>query len=132
MSNRTKLDEIGRSGEDRAVVALAAGASKEDAAAVAGISRSTLFEWLKDPEFRERVRHERHRLIDRALGRLADASVGAVDVLVTIADDVEVPASARVAAARGVLEIGARLREEVEVTSRLDEIEQALDQRDSR
>ena len=73
MSNRTKSDEIGRSGEDRAVVALAAGTSKEDAAAVAGISRSTIFEWLKDPEFRERVHDERHRLVDRALGRLADA-----------------------------------------------------------
>ena len=82
------------------MVALAAGTSKEDAAAVAGISRWTLFEWLKDPEFRERVHHERHRLVDRALGRLADASVGAVDVLVTIAEDVEVSASARVAAAK--------------------------------
>jgi hypothetical protein len=130
--SRTKSDEIGRAGEDRAVVALAAGASKEDAAAMAGISRSTLYEWLKRPEFRGRVQAERQRLVDRAVGRLADASVRAADVLLEVADDTEAPPSARVAAARGVLEIGGRLREEAELGARLDDLEQALDQREPR
>lgn len=128
MSNRTKLDEIGRPGEDRAVLALAAGASKEDAASVAGISRSTLYEWLKDAEFRGRVQGERRVLHERALGRLADASARAAEVLLEVADDVEAPASSRVAAARGILEIGPKLREEAELQARLDELEQAIDQ----
>ena len=114
------------------MVALAAGANREDAAAVAGISRSTLFEWLRDDEFRGRVQLERRRLVDRALGRLTDGSARAADVLLSVAEDPDAPASARVAAAKSVLEIGTRLREEAELTSRLDEIELALDQRDSR
>jgi hypothetical protein len=127
---RTRPDEIGRAGEDRAVIALAAGASKEDAAALAGISRSTLYEWLKEPALRGRVQAERQRLVDRAVGRLADASVHAADTLLQIASDTTAPASARVAAARGILEIGGRLREEAELVARLDDLERVLDERD--
>jgi hypothetical protein len=130
MSDATKKDEMQRSGEDRAVVALAAGASKEDAAAVAGVNRTTLWRWLQEAEFRARVAAERQRLVDRAVGRLADASVRAVDVLLEVADDAEAPPSARVAAARGVLEIGGRLREEADLGARLDDLERILDDRD--
>jgi hypothetical protein len=43
--------------------------------------------------------------------------------------DQDAPASARVAAARGVLEIDGRLREEAELGARLGELERALDAR---
>jgi hypothetical protein len=79
VSDRTKLNDIARRGEDPVVIALARGASKEDAAAIGGVSRGTVFGWLKDDEFRGRVQYERQRLVDRAVGRLADRSARAVD-----------------------------------------------------
>jgi len=47
---------------------------------------------------------ERRRLVDRAVGRLADASARAAEILLEIADDATARASARAAAARSVLE----------------------------
>jgi hypothetical protein len=53
---------------------------------------------------RHRVAVERRRLVDRAVGRLADASARAAEILLEIADDATARASARAAAARSVLE----------------------------
>src|SRR3954453_12164873 len=116
----------GTHGEAALVVALAAGATKPEAAKRSGVAVRTVYRRLEDAEFRSAVRRERDALVQNALGRLTDASADAADVLRSIAVDGDAPAGARVAAARATLELGTRLRESVELSERIDAIEASL------
>jgi hypothetical protein len=63
--------------QDRVATALAAGRTKAAAARECGVGKVTIWRWLKDPAFRERVAEIRRALLDRAIGRLADVIAGA-------------------------------------------------------
>jgi hypothetical protein len=52
-----------------------------------GVSLRTVTRRLDDPAFKQRVRAERDAMVARSVGRLADASTEAVDVLLTVAHD---------------------------------------------
>ena len=41
------------------------------------VGTATIFRWLKQPPFRERIAQLRVELVDRAIGRLADMMAGA-------------------------------------------------------
>jgi hypothetical protein len=101
---------------------LAAGKTVQEAAQTAGISERTAHRRLDDPAFRRLVVKLRGEMVARATGRLSDAAVKAVDTLVKLLDaDSD---SARLGAARSILELGTRLREAVEIEERLNALEQ--------
>ena len=111
-----------RKGESTLLVALAAGMTVRDAAVAAGIGERTATRRVTDPGFRRQVAQLRANMVQRALGRLADASVQAVDTLRALlsaeADTV------KLGAARAILELGNRLRETVELEERIAALEQ--------
>ena len=82
-----------------------------------------------EPDFRAEVLAARSVLVESALGRLASVAVRAVD---TLADslDAEHPA-VRVSAARAILENLVRVREQVELSERVAELETRLAVRNS-
>jgi len=55
------------------------------AAALAGVSESTLYRWLQVPAFRAAYRQARRELVEAAIGRVQAAAGQAVEVLVSIA-----------------------------------------------
>ena len=112
-------------GEAGLVIALAAGMSRGAAAAQAGVSERTVYRRLDDAFFRARVRAQRDDLIRTAIGRLCDAGVDAAETLRSIAVDPGAPSASRVAAARAILELGAKLREQ-ELADRVSALEAAL------
>jgi hypothetical protein len=99
-------------------MALASGANVKEAAASARVGERTAHRWLKDDaEFRQRVAEAREQIWLRAVGSLADAASEAVETLRELLGSNS--AMARLGAARAILEAGPRLRELVEIESRL-------------
>ena len=95
----------------KAIAALISEPTKKAAAAKAGISESTLRSYLADAEFQKEYNKAFSDLLISAT-RQAQASLSpAVKVLREIFEDDEQPSSARITAARSILEYGLRLTE---------------------
>jgi len=119
----------GRTNADSALLlALAAGKTIAEAALAAGVSERTVARRLADPDFRRRVGELRADMVGRALGRMSDSMVDAADTLraLLLAEG----ESARLGAARSILELGNKLKEWVELEQRLTALEQWQDSKD--
>ena len=105
------------------VTALAAGATVEAAAAHAKVSPATVYRRLQQPEFRTRVEEVRRETLERTTAQLSATGLQAVTTLRNLlnADSEHV----RLGAARGILELGTRLRESLELEQRLAALEAA-------
>ena len=104
------------------IAALAGGATVAEAAKTAGVSERTAFRRLQDPAFQERLREAREGTIRRAVAMLADMGTEAAATLRALLEPT-VPPTVRLGAARAVLELGARLRENEELARRVAELE---------
>jgi len=67
--------------QERAIVALLAEPSIEAAAKTAEVSDVTIWRWMKQPEFRSKLRDARRAVVEGAIGRLQAAATEAVDTL---------------------------------------------------
>lgn len=99
------------------------GESLTQAAEVVGIHKSTAHRWKADPEFAAALAgavYERHAAV---LARLRAGAASMVDVLVSIAEDADAPPSARVSAAREVLDrAGVPRLERLEIAATLESL----------
>jgi AcrR family transcriptional regulator len=118
----------------KAIAALLATSTREEAASAAGVSPATLYRWLKDDGFREEYRDERYRVVGHVVGELLAKASAAVTALGEGLEDSDI--NARLRAARFVLdyvlkgtELDRRLHEQEELEARLDAIEEALQAR---
>jgi hypothetical protein len=105
-------------------LALAGGSTVAEAAAAAGVSERTCYRRLENAEFRRQIAAARAAMFDSALGRLAGGmgdAAGALRKLLRAKSD-----SAKLGAARSILELGSKLREQVELAERLAEVEWRL------
>jgi hypothetical protein len=94
-----------RGKKEKAVLALMQEPTVAKAAAQTGISRATLFRWLKDPKFNDRLMEARVQASNMALLNLSELSGRATQVLREIMDEPNVNPRARVAAARTALQM---------------------------
>jgi hypothetical protein len=79
---------------------------------------------MADPDFRARLWETRGRYLDRALGRLSEISVEAVDALSgLLSSDSE---RVRLRAAVAILDHGRKLREAGEIEERLAMLEESV------
>ena len=108
----------------RLALVLAAGATVTAAAAELGISRKTVQRKLAKPVFRRRVAELRAQLFGEALGRIADSLTRATDSLAALLDSND-PA-VRLRAAAAILSLGMKMRDSVDVSDRLSELEAEL------
>jgi DNA-binding phage protein len=67
--------------QEKAVLAVLAAKSYAAAARQAGVSETTLHEWLRLPAFQSKLREARTRLIDRTVTALAQTATDAVAAL---------------------------------------------------
>jgi hypothetical protein len=110
-----------KTGDEGLVIALAGGASVREAAEASGLSERTIYRRLEDPAFRQQVQDVRGEFVRQAVGRLAAASTEAVATLRALLNaDGE---SARLGAARSILELGSKLRESLELEARIAALE---------
>lgn len=108
---------------DPAIQALLLHATREKAAAAAGVDPATLYRWMKNPEFQRVLLEARREVFGLAMGRLQEASHTAVDTLITIMNDAEGPVGSRVQAAKCVLEQSRKSLELDDLKTQVAELE---------
>jgi hypothetical protein len=109
-----------------AIEALLAEKTIVDACRACGVPERTLRSWLRLPEFQEAYQAEQRARLDLATAHLQAECVGAVETLRNVHESKEVPASARVAAARAVLELAHKGIEKNEQDQRIEVLERTV------
>jgi hypothetical protein len=98
----------------------------KEAALAAGIGETTLWRYMQDEAFSRRLRETRRDAVNHAVIRLQRASSDAVTVLHDLMMKDDAPASARITAARTVLDYAIRAVEIDELKARIDQLEDFL------
>lgn len=113
----------------RALVALLEESTIEGAAEASGVDPSSLHRWMKDETFEAAYKEAKRRLFDHAIGRIQQCASKAVDTLEEILGDVTAKDSARVTAARIVLDFARSGISLVELEQEIDLLKQQVSQR---
>lgn len=108
-------------GDDALVLALATGATLDEAAERAGCSPRTVSRRLTDAKFARRVSTVRGQLFAVAVGRLCNNAILAADKLVSLLGSEQDHVA--YAAAKSILELGTKLREAGELEQRIAALE---------
>jgi hypothetical protein len=116
----------GKKADQALLLALACGATVENAARKAGISERTAYRRLDNPAFVQQLQKLRADLVQRTAGMLSGAGLGAVKTLVDLQQDASVPAAVRRGSARDVLEFGIKYREAADLEQRIAALEERL------
>jgi len=116
----------GRSGADDVLITLlASGTTRQAAAARAKVSERTLYRRLQDVTFRARIDEARADMVARASAMLTAAGMAAAETLIRLlraeSDAVKLSAASR------ILELGGRLRTDLELEARLAALEAQLE-----
>ena len=112
--------------KQKAIVALIESGTIRDAAVKAGLSEPTLFRYLQDGDFQAAYREARRETVRKAIGTLQRAADEAVKTLRDVMKDKEAPASARVSAARTVIETSLKAVELEDLAARVEKLEKAI------
>jgi hypothetical protein len=115
--------------KEQAIVALLSHGSIPEAARATGIAAVTLWRWLQLDGFRDEYQKARRDAVGRAIDQVQRAAAGAVQTLEGVMSDEQTPASARVSAAKTVLDSALKAVELEDVQGRLQALESALKQR---
>jgi hypothetical protein len=109
--------------DHKILMALACGASAENAARQVGVSESTVFRRLNDSDFCRRLQELKADMLRRAAAALAAASGEAVRTLLELMKTPNPPPT-RLGAARSVVEFSMKTREFTELEDRMAALEQ--------
>jgi hypothetical protein len=112
--------------QESALAALLTLGEVRAAAKKAGIGETTLWRWLKDEAFASAYREARRKVLEATASRLTSDSTKASRVLLQIAQDKKAPASARVSAAKVIIENAVKAVETLDLEPRLKELEKAV------
>lgn len=116
-----------RRGDEALLLALAEGSSWDDAAARAGVSRSTVARRMTDPGFRGKLADLRRAAIDGGASVLAanvvDAARKLADIALQPASVSVLPVHVRLRALGMLLDAAARYREVADLEDRILELE---------
>ena len=115
--------------QDRAISALLQAETIREAAKEAGLAEATLHRYLKDEGFREAYREAKREIVNHAICFLQRSTGKAVKALVGIIEDMGAPATARVTAAKTILEMALKGVELEDLEKRIAQLEKAVNQR---
>ena len=110
--------------QKKALTALLTHSTHKQAAQACGISDRQLRTYLKDPAFKKAYRERLDMILDEATAAAKQAMTPAVSTLLEIATDKEKADTTRVLAARAILDAGLRMHDAVDVTARVQQLEQ--------
>lgn len=113
-----------------AIMALLEKPTVKEAAQQVGIADSTLHRWLREDEFSAAYRQAQRGLFDQAMGHLQHGTSEAVATLREIMRSSSAPETARVTAARTVLDFARRTVNVQKLEDRLELLEEILKARE--
>jgi hypothetical protein len=111
--------------QEQTIAALLTCDSLIAAAAQCGIAEATLHRWLKDDGFQTAYREARRAVVQFAIVHVQRAAAEAVDTLRAVMHDSESPASARVSAAKAILDTAVKAIELEDLEARIAALEAA-------
>src|SRR5215510_7648941 len=109
--------------QERAIAALLVAPSVTAAAQQIGVNENTLLRWLKDATFQAAYREARRSVVQHAITQVQRATGEAVETLRTVMQDPDAPASARVSAAKAILETAIKAVELEDLEARITALE---------
>jgi len=109
--------------QDQVITALVTCASIPEAAAQCGLADVTLRRWLKQEPFQAAYREARQAVVQHAITQVQRATGEAVETLRSVMQDAEAPASARVSAAKAILETSVKGIEIEDLAARIAALE---------
>lgn len=93
-----------------------------------GLSEQSVYSRLRKPDFREKLQNARTTQFQVISNKLEDANFKALDTLISILDDSEVSAGIKVRASQTLLDLSLKNREQSDIISRIENLEQMLDE----
>jgi hypothetical protein len=108
-------------------MAIASGASASSAAREMELSLSTVQRRMNDPEFRQLVAELRREMLTSALGRMSHNMTRAADTVAALLDAEE--PHIRLRAARALMTLGLKLHDSLELSERIEALEEEVEQR---
>ncbi|HEY0080670.1 MAG TPA: hypothetical protein VGB73_18845 [Pyrinomonadaceae bacterium] len=112
--------------------ALLASPTVKEACFKAGVSEASAWRWLNgDAKFREQYRLARRQVVEHVIVRIQTDAAQAAKVLRDVADDKEASPSARVSAAKTIIELAVKAVEIGDVEARLEALEQHIIKREA-
>lgn len=96
----------------------------EDAARKSGVSKGTLYDWMKKEEFTQAIASARKKLLDKAMNKLTSVSLEAVLTLEKLLNAES--ESVRRSAANDILSHALKYREMSEIEDRLVSVEKMV------
>jgi hypothetical protein len=109
--------------QDQVITALVTCASITEAAAHCELAEVTLRRWLKQDGFQAAYREARRAVVQHAITQVQRATGEAVETLRSVMQDADAPASARVSAAKAVLETAVKTVELEDLEARIAALE---------
>ena len=109
--------------KDKLLAALLTSRSKKEAAAAAGIAERTMRTYFEDPEFCQRYRVAFAGVIEDATRQAQALLMPALSTLQTVMEDEEIPAQARITAAKSIIDYSLKLTEQADILEQLRELE---------
>jgi|SRR5215475_9001509 len=116
----------------RAIAALLSEPTTKAAAETAKVGETTIHRWLNDPIFSAALKESRERVFESTLAALQGASSKAVETLLDVMKDEKAQPSARVSAARTMLELAIKGRDQLELSERLAYLEKLWEVKNGR
>ena len=111
--------------QEVAIAALLTCSAITDAAHQCGIGAVTLHRWLKDATFQTAYREARRAVVQQAIVQVQHATGTAVQTLLAVMQDANAPASAKVSAAKAILETAVKAVELEDLEARIVALEVA-------
>lgn len=109
--------------KEKLLVALLTSRTKKEAAAAAGISDRTMRSYFEDKEFCQRYREAFAGVVQDATRRAQQLLEPALSTLQTVMEDEEIPAQARITAAKSIIDYSLKLTEQADILEQLRELE---------
>jgi hypothetical protein len=112
--------------QQKALTALLGANTVPDAAAACRMSEATIYRYLREDNFKAHYRHARAEIVEHAITQLQRDCATASKTLRMVCEDGAAPASARVSAAKAILDGAVKAVELQDLTARLEEIEKNI------
>jgi len=119
--------KLGRK-KEAAIAALLSNRNVDEAARAVGVGPTTLWRWLKLPEFQAEYRKARRDAFGQSVARLQQGTAAAATTLLKTMIDSNTPASVRVRAAEAIFNHSAKAIEIEDIEARVSELERAAEQ----
>lgn len=112
--------------DNQLISALLSSATIKQASDEVGLSEQAVYSRLRKVDFRTKLQNARNDQFQVISSKLEDANFKALNTLVSILDDSEVSAGIKVRASQTLLDLSLKNREQIDVISRIENLEEML------